>query len=276
MQKLYIRLSIISLIVSLLFISCHSKAKTDEAFLATLWLRASGEYHAICEQTYQMARESLIKALADESWTAALEQQNDFSKLPPAIIFDIDQTILDNSPIKAKMIKAQVDFDAQMWIDWIEDAKIPAINGALEFTNFAKSLGIKIFYVTNRLKEYEKATSENLLYLEFPMDSTIDVILTKNEFPEWTEDKSSRRAYLAKHFRILFMFGDELNDFVSARVSAKERIKLTNLYRQYWGKKWFILPNPIYGSWEPAIYNYDWQLPDEKKVLLRFEHLENE
>ncbi|MET0226568.1 MAG: hypothetical protein ABW187_09020, partial [Dokdonella sp.] len=32
-------------------------------------------------------------------------------------------------------------------------------------------------------------------------------------------------------------------------------------YNGWIGERWFVLPNPAYGSWEPALFNNDWSLP---------------
>lgn len=63
------------------------------------------EYEAAAVQTYRLARLQLDAALADSSWTAAVEQTGDASKLPPAVILDIDETVLDNSYYQARMIR---------------------------------------------------------------------------------------------------------------------------------------------------------------------------
>ena len=32
-------------------------------------------------------------------------------------------------------------------------------------------------------------------------------------------------------------------------------------YEDWFGERWFMLPNPTYGSWEPATFNNDWKQP---------------
>jgi acid phosphatase len=65
---------------------------------AVLWVQTSVEYRANSLQAYALAGRLLDDALADPRWTAALEQTGgDYRDLPPAVIVDVDETVLDNS-----------------------------------------------------------------------------------------------------------------------------------------------------------------------------------
>jgi acid phosphatase len=49
------------------------------------------------------------------------------------------------------------------------------------------------------------------------------------------------------------LFGDDLNDFAFANGKSRdERDAIVAAHANDWGRKWFILPNPVYGSWERA------------------------
>ncbi|MQY64244.1 MAG: hypothetical protein GH143_08115, partial [Calditrichaeota bacterium] len=64
---------------------------------ATLWMQQSAEYQAITQQTYRLARDRLDQALADPTCTAALEQTGDYAELPPAVVLDVRETILETT-----------------------------------------------------------------------------------------------------------------------------------------------------------------------------------
>lgn len=73
-------------------------------------------------------------------------------------------------------------------------------------------------------------------------------------------EKAQRRARVAGAYRFLLLSEDDLNDFVSVppvdgeckdRTAQRERYVEAN--RDDWGVRWFILPNPVYGSCEKAI-----------------------
>jgi len=104
----------------------------------------------------------------------------------------------------------------------------------------------------------EEATRRNLKELGFPLSEKEDRILSKDERTEWTSDKVKRRAHVAADYRIIMLFGDDLNDFIAAKgISQKKRAELVRKYMDMWGTKWFILPNPTYGSWESALYDFE-------------------
>ena len=79
----------------------HSSSALD----AALWVQQSAEYQAIAVQTYQLARQRLAEALSDPAWTAALEQTGNYQQLPPAVILDVDETVLGSSTYSARLIR---------------------------------------------------------------------------------------------------------------------------------------------------------------------------
>src|SRR5699024_4942193 len=73
---------------------------------ATLWVQNSAEYQALSLSVYNTAAGYLERALKDSYWTAHLPQKNkNIPSLLPAIILDVDETVLDNSAYQARMIK---------------------------------------------------------------------------------------------------------------------------------------------------------------------------
>ncbi len=224
---------------------------------STLWIQVAGEYRASAVQAWRGAATALDKALADPQWTAALEQQPGYDALPPAIIVDADETVIDNSNFEAQLVVNDTTFEPSMWDAWVQQGTAGAVPGALEFLNDAAARGVKIFYVTNRDHSGEAATLRNLESLGFPVATDEDVLLMRGE-NGWTSDKSPRRARVAERFRIVIMAGDDMNDFVSGtRVGTQERLNIVDRYEDYWGERWIVLPNPMYGSWDRALYDYD-------------------
>lgn len=243
---------------------------------ATLWVQTAAEYEAATIQAFHAAERGLPAALADSSWTAALEQEPPFAALPPAIVVDVDETVLDNSPYEARIVLAGSAFDPVTWEAWVEEARARPIPGALAFARAADSLGVILFYVTNRDHALEPATKRNLRAAGFPLADGRDVVLTRGERPEWTSDKSSRRAHVAETHRVLLVIGDDLNDFVAARTTLERRQELLERHRERWGRAWIVLPNPLYGSWEAALVEDEDPTPEERRraLLERLETLE--
>ena len=226
-----------------------------ETVRATRWVATSAEYRALSLQAYQAALEHLREALRDSTWTAALEQEDgEYRHLPPAVILDVDETVLDNVAFQERLIRRDSDYDRAIWAEWVREASAPAIPGAKEFTRRAAQLGVAVFYVTNRDAEFEDPTLQNLVALGFPVAASRDALLTRGERPDWGSDKGSRRAYVAESFRVLLLVGDDLNDFVFARgLGTEDRDRLVDRYEERWGERWIVLPNPVYGSWERAL-----------------------
>ncbi|MFO1081575.1 MAG: HAD family acid phosphatase [Reyranellaceae bacterium] len=235
----------------------------NDLLLASLWTQRSVEYRANALSIYALARLRLDEALADKGWTAAPgEQKGDFQALPPAVVLDVDETVLDNSLYQVWMMRAGQTFSTKTWNQFCADQVSRAIPGAVEFTKYADSKGVKVFYITNRGVETEQATRENMAKLGFAMGGNVDTFLMQNEKPEWGSAKSTRRAVVAKDYRILLNIGDNFGDFDDRyRTCEADRGKAFDADMAYWGKQWLMLANPTYGSFDTAPYGHDFKKP---------------
>jgi len=229
--------------------------------LANLWMQRAVEYRANALAIYALARIRLDEALLDRSWTAAPgEQKGDFQNLPPAVVLDVDETLLDNSKYQVWLMRADQSFSTRTWNQFCAAQVSAAIPGAVDFTRYAESKGVKVFYVTNRGAETEKDTRENMAKLGFPLGGNVDTFLMQGEKPDWTGAKSTRRAVIAKDYRILLNIGDNLGDFDDRyRSSEADRLKAFEAGMPYWGRQWLMLANPTYGSFDTAPYGHDFK-----------------
>jgi acid phosphatase len=226
---------------------------THENLNAVLWMQTAAEYKASAVQAYRLARLQLDAALADPSWTAATEQTN-AAGLPPAVILDLDETVLDNSAFEARLAQDASAYSEDAWNQWVEERKAGAVPGALEFVQYAAGRGVTLFYVTNRDHRVEDATRDVMARLGVPLAPDRDVVLARHENGWDASDKSSRRLAVARTHRILLLVGDNFEDFVGGtRGSVAERDALMRKYAAFWGRQWIVLPNPTYGSWESAL-----------------------
>ncbi|MFC1850905.1 5'-nucleotidase, lipoprotein e(P4) family [candidate division CSSED10-310 bacterium] len=232
-----------------------------------LWLQSAAENKATALQAFNQARKMLDQALDDKTWTAATEQTENFADLPPAIVLDIDETILDNSPYQARLIMKNIEYDKVMWRQWAAESNARPLPGAVEFVQYAHKRGVTVFYVTNRDYKLETVTRRNLEKFSFPIDDSRDTVFCKYEKKWWTSDKKSRRKAIAAEFRILLLLGDNFNDFVSGtKVTPEARLVLMEKYQSYWGNQWIIIPNPLYGGWVSSLTNFDYKLSDAEKL----------
>ena len=236
---------------------------------ATLWMRNSSEYRASAETIYRGALEALKRGLADPAWTAEPSQAGDLSALPPAVVMDIDETVLDNAEAEVRLLLQGTCFDAfpASWDAWVAERSAPAVPGAVEFVNAARSLSdpagraVRVFFVSNRACKprpgsgetcpQETDTAANLEATGMGSPSLAAELLLQGERPEWQGEKLSRRLEIARSYRIVLNVGDDLADFLPGvrREGVAERDRARCARDDWWGRRWFLLPNPVYGSW---------------------------
>lgn len=234
-------------------------AQTHENLHATLWMQTSVEYSALVTQAYRAVRLNLAAALKNKNWTAALEQPQsgrELRRLPRAVILDLDETVLDNSPFQAGLIRDNVPFTEERFAAWVAEARATALPGAAEMLEFVRSRKVEVFYITNRVCRSDDPadpTVRVLTAVRFPLAAGHLICKAALTDPS---DKSARRRGIAERYRILLMFGDDFNDFIPAPRggSTEDRIRarreLAARHASYWGERWIVLPNPAYGSWE--------------------------
>ena len=238
---------------------------------AVLWMQRSVEFKASALTAFALARIRLDQALADPSWTGApKEQTGAYQSLPPAVILDVDETIMDNSGYQAWMTLRGTTFDPKTWNAYVNTVTSGAVPGALEFARYADGKGVKVFYVSNRTAEEEPATRQNLEKLGFPMGGGVDTMLMTRKQPDWGSAKGTRRAFVAKSYRVLLNVGDNLGDFVDEyRGTEAERVKVLEQHRERWGREWIVIANPAYGSFESAPFGHDFKLSDGERRRLK-------
>jgi 5'-nucleotidase (lipoprotein e(P4) family) len=234
---------------------------------AVLYMQKAGEYRALAYQAFNLARWQLDADL-DKKNVKKLPKAE--QKMPRAVVVDIDETVLDNSPAQAYNIKNRQPFALKDWYAWGEMRKAKAIPGAVEFLNYATSKGVKVFYVSNRDEVQKQATIDNLKNVGFADISGDNVLLRTTE-----STKEPRRQFILQKYRIVLLMGDNLDDLSNAfeRKSVADRFAEVDKAKSDWGKRWIVLPNAMYGTWENAIYEYG-RLTDAQKNEKRAAALE--
>ncbi|KXK04199.1 MAG: putative secreted acid phosphatase [Acidobacteria bacterium OLB17] len=234
---------------------------------AVLYMQKAGEYRALCYQAFNIAR---LRLDADFNKKNLKHLTKAERKMPRAIMVDIDETVLDNSPAQAYGIRNNKAFNLADWYAWGEMRKAKAIPGAVDFLNYAHSRGVKIFYVSNRDEVQKAATMENLKKVGFNDITDENVMLRQKE-----SSKEARRDIIRKKYRIVMQFGDNLDDLSNAfeKKSVEDRFAEVDKARLRFGTDYIVLPNAMYGTWESAIYGYE-RLTDEQKAERRQNALE--
>lgn len=248
-----------------------ASATAHDNLNAVAWMQQSLEYRLLTEQVYRAAAAQLERALADPDWDALVpaERARPARGLPPAIIVDIDETVLDNSPYQARLIRDGGSYDESTWGQWVEEARAPAIPGAVAFLRAAAERGVTVFYVSNRDARHDAATVKNLRQAGFPVDDHAR-FLGLGHFVDGCEqhgsEKGCRRLLISRDYRVLMQFGDQIGDLLSILVNTPEgREQAVAPFRAWIGERWFVLPNPSYGGWEPALFGNAWHLPEAER-----------
>jgi acid phosphatase len=239
---------------------------------AVLWMQRSQEYRANALQTWRAAAAQLDRALADRSWTALLPQEGgsqQSARLKPAVVVDVDETVLDNSPYQARLVRNGGSYDDVSWDAWVSEGKAGAVPGAVEFAQAAAARGVTMIYITNRTEHMKDVTLANLRRLGFPVAGD-DVYLGLDKYVPGCEqegsEKACRRQLVARQYRVLMQFGDQLSDFAAIGVNTQAgRDALLQAHQGWFGQRWWMLANPTYGGWEPAQFNNAWSLPEAER-----------
>lgn len=247
--------------------------RSREILYATLWMQHSAEYRAAALQAFESARAQLKAATKCGTAEAGQLQQSKgacgakspWAKRPAAIIFDLDETLLDNSAYQAFQIKHRELYEDARWQTWVKSEEALAIAGAVDFVKDA-SKAARIYYVSDRacrqpidkikaeLKLRELCpqlldTMSRMDKLGFPKAKDRSAFYLKGMYADLKSKEEIRQKIAAKH-RIAMLVGDDLKDFVESQaVYADNEAKLAPL----WGKRWFIIPNPAYGSWPDVL-----------------------
>ncbi|MFT5303389.1 MAG: 5'-nucleotidase (lipoprotein e(P4) family) [Mariniblastus sp.] len=234
----------------------------DPRYTGMTWVQNSAEYALLTEQTYRMALSQLYVGIEDAKWSADEVQviEGGFESKLPAVILDCDETVLDNSAYNARNIIRNELYTTDSWNAWCLEEKADAIPGAHEFVKRAEALGVKVFYITNRRDVVKQATINNLKALGFDADDS--TVLTKNPEQDRGDDKVTRRASVAKNYRIVLLIGDSMSDLCTGMdvPNTNRRNEIASEKTQLLGSRWVMMPNPVYGGWQRA-------LPEAEKAL---------
>lgn len=225
--------------------------------LATAWVQSSGEWIALCYQAFALAKIRLDEEL----------KRTKGNKL--AVVVDIDETVLDNSPFQANSIYNKTSYPTG-WDEWVNKGVAKPVPGALEFLQYAHSKGVEVYYVSNRKVSGFDMTWKNLKEYKFPLERKEQLLMRTKE-----SSKVARRAAVSKERKIALLIGDNLGDFsedfehqsVAPRNAAVEKAK------NHFGNKYIVLPNPMYGDWEGAIYQFKFDSSQEAKRQMRYDSM---
>lgn len=202
---------------------------------AIRWFRSSAEYRGIALEVYRDATDhlpGLTRGLAAGTW---------------AVILDADETVLDNSLHEQRLADRNQSFSEGEWARWVRERAATAVPGSVEFTRQVHALGGRVAIVTNRADSLCGPTRDNLRAIGVDAD----VVLCQ---PGAESDKNPRFAKVAAGtaapgippLTVVAWLGDNIQDFPH----LTQAVRLVRGGYADFGSRYFLLPNPMYGSWE--------------------------
>lgn len=249
------------LLASMALLACSSPQATptpevthDYLLMSALYVQHSAEYKALCWQTYGWAK----RALADQLTEAPVN---------PAIVLDLDETVLDNSPYSGWQVVNNQPYAKESWMQWTTLADADTVPGVSGFLHWVDRAGVKIFYVSNRRVAELDATLTNLNKLGLPQADSQSVLLR-----DTTSSKVPRRNTITEQgYSIVMLCGDNLNDFAAdfEEGNGRQRKEAAYAHQAKWGTTWIVLPNPTYGAWDGALFDFNYELSLAQRDSIR-------
>jgi 5'-nucleotidase (lipoprotein e(P4) family) len=232
-----------------------SRGKNQHLLQASIWYGYSGESKALIYQAFNTAKMRIQEKLK------ASKPKEKF-----AIVIDIDETVLSNISYHEYLIKSGKEYPYN-WKNWLAKKEAKPLPGVRRFLNYLKKINIEIYYTSNRPVNFFNVTFENLQNVKVPVKRKNILFLSDNKNIEYR-----KKIFSEKDRKIILFIGDNLNDFseIFNFQNMEKRRSLVDLKSEEFGRKFIILPNPIYGDWEKAILEYnDENLSNIKKNKLK-------
>ena len=223
-----------------------------------LWQQTAAEYRANTTTVYRAA------AAALKNLAAAKQGEN------PVVVFDLDETVLDNSRFQGRLLAEHRKYDPDLWDCWVAQKQALLVPGAELLFRALVEQRVRASFITNRKclprdgedcpQERETLANLNALLKDTGYVATAEeVLMSAEKDPStgapWDDEKKARRDFVAKTHAIVMLVGDDLGDFLAGVRKATMAARAAEIEKvdDRWGKSWFLLPNPSYGSWVTAV-----------------------
>lgn len=226
---------------------------SEQLILGTLWMQHSMEARVIKEQLFDVAKQRLIDNKSKYK-----------GKKPLAVIVDIDETILDNSPYSARLARDGKDFSSATWSEWVNEMNADLVPGASDFLRCAEMQGVEVYYISNRKEENLEVTIDNLRKFDLPFADENHVMLRAE-----TSDKTDRREKVKSEYRVLLLVGDQMTDFSENVEIFQPDVAEYSVAMDSIKSSFVLLPNPLYGSFESMMYQNQENLSNKQKDEVR-------
>jgi 5'-nucleotidase (lipoprotein e(P4) family) len=216
------------------------KTPTAKPATATHWFRNSLEYCRLAVNVYD-------EALGAARRLAATHRRHQW-----IVLMDADESSLDNSLFERERNLCGSEFKDAQWESWVHADLARAVPGAARFTQEVHRLGGLVGIITNRIAADDMNTQRvlrgNAIWFDYEMGMSGNV-----------SDKTLRWkgavVALAREFggqpKPVLWLGDQITDFpILDKEGGIIRAMSQKDSGEGIGRRFFVLPNPMYGDWQ--------------------------
>lgn len=205
--------------------------------LQVRWVRASAEYQALVVQTFRAATRHVERA--------------SFGRPPGAwaVVLDADETVISNLVYQEERARQGLPYSPESWYAWVRRREATPLPGARAFLERVHELGGRIAIVTNR----RAAECDDTIAVFKTHALPHDAMLCRPD--EGPSDKNPRFEAVARGdalgrdtpVDVIAYLGDNIQDFPGL---SQQAVTPGAAVLSRFGERYFVLPNPMYGSWE--------------------------
>lgn len=222
------------------------------------WLYSSGEAAYLQKTIYSNMTDFVAAAVSSQhaqdiviSRTRSASPSRggaDCGTKPPAVIFDIDETVILNLGYERYLSSSGLAYNSASWNDWERSGsrKVAPVPGVIDAMARLDRLGVTPVFVSDRSAEHVSETIDALAFAGVAKPLHLRNLFLKGDISD-RPGKDDRRAHVSSTFCVIALVGDQLGDF-SDDLVKQGRFAVRRAEADPWGKGWFLLPNPVYGS----------------------------
>ena len=202
------------------------------------WVRDAAEYRALALQTYRFAAAYIDTAAAGRaagSWAAVL---------------DADETVINNVTYQLERAQQGLGYSSESWTAWVRRREATPIPGAAAFLARVRAMGGRIAIVTNRLQSECADTAAVFERHQLAHDALLcrPDAGPSDKNPRFEAVAAGRTPASSTPVEVVVFVGDNILDF--PRLSQQSALADEAALAPF-GTRYILLPNPMYGSWQP-------------------------
>jgi 5'-nucleotidase (lipoprotein e(P4) family) len=228
------------------------------------YLFGSGEGAAVSIQAYnglvgyaraQVAKRPTNSVVLAESSTLDAPSFIPCGTKPFAAVFDVDETMILNLGYEWHGVQTGSNFDAASWARWEQTGadKVAPVPGALAAVNALRQMGVTVIFNTNRASANAAQTAAAIRFAGLGDAVHRETLFLAGDDAMGSK-KDGRRATISAKYCVIALGGDQLGDFSDLfnqegmTPSGRRMEAMGGWASPLWGRGWFVLPNPVYGS----------------------------